>query len=125
MRIFSRSPPGFFMHEMSIAQSLIEIISEEMSKNNANTLRSVRLNIGQMSAIVPEALSFCFEVMVSGTPMEGARLDMDIIPLKGYCETCEKEFEIVDYNFTCPFCEGTKIETISGQDLTIVEIEVD
>jgi len=113
------------MHEMSIAQSLIDIIQEEMSKNNAKTLRSVRLNVGQMSAIVPDSLSFCFEVIVSGTDMEGARLDMDIIPLKGYCQTCEKEFEIEDYNFTCPFCEGTKIETISGQDLTIVEIEVD
>ena len=113
------------MHEMSIAQSLIDIIQEEMSKNNAKTLRSVRLNIGQMSAIVPDSLSFCFEVIVSGTDMEGARLDMDIIPLKGYCQTCEEAFEIEDYNFICPLCGGTKIETISGQDLTIVEIEVE
>lgn len=110
---------------MSIAQSLIEIVREEMAKNDAKTLRSVRLNVGQMSAIVPDSLSFCFEVIVSGTDMEGARLDMDIIPLRGCCQSCEQEFDVEDYNFTCPFCKGTKVETISGQDLTIVEIEVE
>lgn len=112
------------MHEMSIAQSLIEIIEEEMQKYDARILRSVRLNIGQMSAIVPNALSFCFEVITAGTELEGARLIMDIIPLKGYCHACEGEFEIKDYTFICPACGSTKIETIEGQNLSIVEIEV-
>lgn len=113
------------MHEMSIAQNLIEIIQEEMIRHNANTLRSVRLNIGQMSAIVPDALSFCFEVIVAGTELEGARLIMDIIPLKGYCSACENEFHIEDYVFVCTSCGSTKIETLAGQDLSIVEMQVD
>ena len=113
------------MHEMSIAQSVINIVKEEMTKNDATILRSVRLNIGQMTAIVPEALSFCFEIITADTEMEGARLIMDIIPLRGYCHACNKEFDIEDYAFNCPLCGGTKIDTISGQDLAIVEIEVD
>lgn len=113
------------MHEMSIAQSLIDILREEMLTHNAKTLRSVRLNIGQMSAIVPDALSFCFQIITGGTELEGARLIMDIIPLMGYCNECEKEFEIKDYAFLCPSCGSTKINTIGGQDLSIVEIEVD
>jgi hydrogenase nickel incorporation protein HypA/HybF len=113
------------VHEMSIAQSLIDILREEMLTHNAKTLRSVRLNIGQMSAIVPDALSFCFQIITGGTELEGARLIMDIIPLMGYCNECEKEFEIKDYAFLCPSCGSTKINTIGGQDLSIVEIEVD
>ena len=113
------------MHEMSIAQSLIDILREEMLTHNAKTLRSVRLNIGQMSAVVPDALSFCFQIITGGTELEGARLIMDIIPLMGYCNECEKEFEIKDYAFLCPSCGSTKINTIGGQDLSIVEIEVD
>jgi len=113
------------MHEMSIAQSLIGIIEEEMAKHGARTLRSVRLNIGQMTAVVPEALSFCFQVITEGTALEGARLDMDIIPLKGYCRKCGSEFEIEDYAFVCPSCAGTEIEATAGQDLSVVEIEVD
>jgi len=113
------------MHEMSIAQNLIKIIQEEMTKHNVNTLRSVRLNIGQMSAIVPNALSFCFEVIVAGTELEGTKLIMDIIPLKGYCYACKNEFLIEDYAFACTFCGSSNIETLAGQDLSVVEMEVD
>ena len=113
------------MHEMSIAQSLIEVVKEEMLKHDARTLRSVRLNIGKMSAIVPDSLSFCFTVITTGTELEGARLIMDVIPLRGFCNECKKEFEIKEYAFVCPFCNSSDINTISGQDLTIVEMEVD
>jgi hydrogenase nickel incorporation protein HypA/HybF len=113
------------MHEMSIAQSLIDILKEEMGKHDARTLKSVRLNIGQLSAIVPDALSFCWQVITEGTEMEGAQLHMDVIPLQGWCKTCEKEFEIENYAFECPLCGGTEIETIAGQDLSIVEMEVE
>jgi hydrogenase nickel incorporation protein HypA/HybF len=113
------------MHEMSIAQNLIEIIEEEMGKHGAKSLRSVRLHIGQLSAVVPEALSFCFEVITEGTALQGARLDMEIIPLKGHCPECGAEFEIEDYAFVCPSCGSTRIETASGQELSIVELEVD
>ena len=113
------------MHEMSIAQSVIDIVEEEMQKNGAKTLRSVRLNIGQMSAIVPDSLSFCFEIIIKDTHLDGARLIMDLTPLMGYCPECEEEFEIEDYAFSCPKCGDTKIKTIAGQDLSIVEIEVD
>jgi hydrogenase nickel incorporation protein HypA/HybF len=113
------------MHEMSIAHSLIEILREEMIKHNVTTLRSVRLHIGQLSAIVPDSLSFCFEVMTSGTDLEGARLLMETIPLKGMCRECRHTFEIKDYTFLCPECSSTEIDTIAGQDLSIVEMEVE
>ena len=112
------------MHEMSIAQSVIDIVRDEMAKNEATILRSVRLNIGQLSGIVPDALSFCFEIITSKTEMEGARFIMDIVPLRGYCHICKEEFEIKDYVFLCPTCKDKQIETISGRDLTVVEIEV-
>ena len=115
----------FFMHEMSIAQSLLDIIKDEMRKHDATALRSVRLAVGQMSAIVPESLSFCFEVMTSGTDLEGAQLNMDLIPLRGLCRECGLEFEIEGYAFECPHCNSHSIETTAGQGLSIVEIEVD
>jgi hydrogenase nickel incorporation protein HypA/HybF len=113
------------MHEMSIAQSLIDIIKEEMIRHDATILRSVRLHIGQLSAIVPQSLSFCFEVITSGTELEGAKLIMEVIPLKGTCRKCAQDFEIKDYAFECPYCASPDIETIAGQDLSIVDMEVD
>jgi hydrogenase nickel incorporation protein HypA/HybF len=112
------------MHEMSIAQSLLGIIKEEMAKADATVLKSVRLHIGQLSAVVPRSLSFCFEVMTSGTELEGAKLIMEIIPLMGVCKACNQEFEIRDYAFECPRCSSREIKPISGQELSIVEMEV-
>ena len=113
------------MHEMSIAQSLLEIIKEEMVQNSAVRLKSARLQIGQMSAIVPDALDFCFSVITEGTELEGAELIMDIVPLRGICRKCAREFDIVDYAFTCPFCEGSEIETVRGHELALIELEVE
>jgi hydrogenase nickel incorporation protein HypA/HybF len=110
---------------MSIAQSLIHILQEEMLKHGAKTLRSVRLSVGELTAIVPESLSFCFEIIVQGTPLEGAKLLMDRIPLKGYCPQCDETFDIKEFVFVCPTCANTAIETIEGQELSIVEMEVE
>ena len=112
------------MHEMSIAQSLIAIVKEEMDKHGAKILRNVHLNIGKMSAVVPESLSFCFEVLVEGTELQGAKLLMKMIPLRGHCPQCRSEFEIEDYAFLCPSCGASTIDMIGGQDLSVVEIEV-
>ena len=112
------------MHEMSIAQNLLEIIREEMAKHDARVLKSIRLHIGQLSAVVPDTLSFCFDVMTSGTELEGAKLIMEVIPLRGVCKECKQAFEIRDYTFECTHCGSREINTISGQDLSIVEMEV-
>jgi hydrogenase nickel incorporation protein HypA/HybF len=112
------------MHEMSIAQNLLEIIREEMAKHDVRVLKSIRLHIGQLSAVVPDSLSFCFGVMTSGTELEGAKLIMEIIPLRAVCKECNQAFEIQDYAFLCPHCGSREINTTSGQDLSIVEMEV-
>ena len=113
------------MHEMSIAQNLIAIVEEEMAKNNAAVLRAVRVNIGEMSGIVPEALKTCFEIIIANSNMNGAKFKMDITPLIGGCRECKKEFKIKEYNFLCPECASTDIDVISGREMSIVEIEVD
>lgn len=113
------------MHEMSIAQSLIEIIRQEMAQHNALKLKTARLQIGQMSAIVPDALSFCFAVITEGTEMEGADLIMESVPLRGKCHHCDLEFNIEDYAFLCPSCGGQEIGMMSGQELALIEIEVE
>ena len=113
------------MHEMSIVQNLITIIKEEMVKNKAARLRSVRLNIGEMSGIVPEALKTCFEIMTEKSDMKGAVLKMDIAPLVGCCRKCKKEFKVIKYDFSCPDCNSSDIDIISGREMNIVEMEVD
>lgn len=112
------------MHEMSIAQSLIQIIREEMMRHNLERLKSVRLHIGQLSAVVPESLDFCFTVMTEGTALEGTRLIMDIVPLKGSCKDCGSRFEMENYVFECPVCGSKRVDLVAGQELQLSEMEV-
>lgn len=110
---------------MSIAQSLIEILQEEMARHEATYLRSVRLAVGKLSAVVPEALRFCFGVMTQGTPMEGAQLVIETIPLQALCRGCRETFEVEEYTFVCPRCGGKDLALQGGQELSVVEMEVD
>ena len=110
------------MHEMSIAQSIIDIVKEEMIRHHVNTLHSIRVQIGRLSAIVPASLSFCFEIMTADTELEGAELLMEIVPLQATCMECNETFEVMDYTFICPHCKSKDIQTLAGQDLTVVEI---
>jgi len=80
------------MHEMSLVQSIIEIINEYAKKENFKKVESISLSFGKASTVVPAALEFAFEVLSEGTVAQGARLEFDIKPVVIYCLSCEKDF---------------------------------
>lgn len=108
---------------MSIAQSVFEIIEETMRKNDLTRVTAVRMRIGKMQAVVPDSLEFCFEVLARGTPVEGAVLEMTVVPLTGRCRTCGSEFGVEDLNFACPGCGGPDIDLTGGDELCLDELE--
>jgi hydrogenase nickel incorporation protein HypA/HybF len=110
---------------MSIVFNLISIVKEEMLKNNAAALLSVRVKIGEMSGIVPEALKTCFNIVIAESNMKGAELKIDMAPLAGYCRKCKEDFDVTDYIFICPECDSTDIDIISGREMNVIEIEVE
>ena len=109
------------MHEISIVENIIKIVVAEMPKHNITKVDSIKLRIGDMSHIVPEALTFGFEVMSDGTALEGAKIIIENVPTKGRCKQCGHEFEVEDWLENCPKCEKMDVEIISGKELDIVE----
>ena len=80
------------MHEMSIAQSLLQMAEDEIARQGCTRLEVVSVTYGSLSGVVPESLQFCFEVMVHETPHEGARLELTELPLRLRCSACGKVF---------------------------------
>jgi hydrogenase nickel incorporation protein HypA/HybF len=113
------------MHELALAQSILDIVQQEMTRHQASRANVIRLEVGEFTAVVPESLSFCFEVITKGTPLEGVKLEINPVPLTGRCQGCGEEFKIRDYNFACPRCAAREIETIAGKELLIKEIEAE
>ena len=68
------------MHELSIAMSLVDTICEELPKLGAVVVRAVHVRVGALSGVVPDALTFAFDVAADGSPIAGARLDVEGTP---------------------------------------------
>jgi hydrogenase nickel incorporation protein HypA/HybF len=112
------------MHELAIAQNILDIVRQAVPENQKSAVRQVRIRVGQLSGLVPESLDFCFNAIVSDTDMKGAALAIEQIPTVSVCRTCRHRFQIEDFIFFCPACKGTDLELISGKELEVVEIEL-
>ena len=113
------------MHEMSIAEGVLDIALDYAKKNNATVIRKIGLKLGEMTGVVIDSLRFSFDMIAKGTMAEGAKLTVHQTPLMGRCVKCGKEFHIEGYDFWCPACENGVLEMISGREMQVEFLEVD
>ena len=114
------------MHELSIAQSIVETVEAKATECNATRVKGVRLKIGEANSIMTDSLTFCFEMLTSLEPaLAGAQLLIDTVPHRAHCRHCNKEFAIVNFVAQCPTCQEWSNEVISGNELQIVEMEIE
>jgi len=111
------------VHELSIAQSLFDIVMEESLKHGVTNVRAIKLEVGAMAGVVPEALTFCFELVSRDSIAEGALIEIVPLPVVARCGECGFEFEVRDQIFRCPRCDVPVFDLVSGRELSIVNIE--
>ena len=117
------------MHEMAIAASLIDIVKEEMAKHNASKLLMVRVCYGKLTNLVPDALTFAFEVQTKQSPLEDAELELKEIPVTVTCGECSAEFspEGTDlFYMPCPSCKNVFGHAVlTGKELYVDHLEAE
>ena len=113
------------MHEMSIAEGILDIALDYAKKNEAQRITEVGLIIGEMSGVVTESLELSWRMLVKDTSADGAQLKIKHTPLMGRCTKCGKEFHIEHYNFWCPECQDGVLQLESGRELKVEYLEVD
>jgi hydrogenase nickel incorporation protein HypA/HybF len=113
------------MHELGIAQNILQIVQQSVPPEQAADVRKIRLKIGKLSGVVAESLDFCFNVMIGETEMKRAVLEIEHVPIMALCRECGNRFPIDELDFTCSACKSTQIEMLSGKELEIVEIELE
>jgi len=113
------------MHEMSVAQNIVDIVRQYVPAAQAPGVTSVRVRVGSLSGIVPESLDFCFGALVAGTDLSRARLDIEHVPTVCVCRECGARFEPEALIFFCPSCGGGRAQLVSGSDLQVVHVELD
>jgi hydrogenase nickel incorporation protein HypA/HybF len=113
------------MHEMGIANSILEAVAKELRRHPGSHASKVGVRIGELAAVDPESLQFCFEAMTRETEFESLVLQVEFIPRRHRCGGCGKEFEVHDYEFQCPQCRSFAFECVAGEELDLFYIEVE
>jgi hydrogenase nickel incorporation protein HypA/HybF len=120
------------MHELSIAHNILDIIDETFSKNksadintNFKKLHEVKIQIGELVAVVPESLQFYYEILIENTPYADSKLIIEILPVNLKCKNCKFRFISKEFFFVCPQCQSQDIEVVQGNELKIVYLDVD
>jgi len=108
------------VHELSITQSIVDAVCERAGDR---PVLSVRVEVGVLTAVVPAAMQFCFELVVEGTVAQGARLDIDLLPGSTHCRTCGADTEIADPIPLCR-CGSADVDVTAGRELQIVSMKV-
>ncbi len=111
------------MHELSIAQEIINIVKTSVPDNSK--VKSVKLRVGKLSGVLVDSLKFCFETIIAQTELDGASLDIEEIPITINCLECNQKSTIDNPIFQCPNCQSFNVELIAGKELTITEIEIE
>lgn len=113
------------MHELAIAQSLLDILVEEAGSNGLTRIRKINLKIGELSLVVPASLTFCFQMVSRGSIAEGAEIAIENVTVTAQCKKCNSPFEIKNQVFLCPGCGGPDIVLTGGRELLVSSLEGD
>ncbi len=113
------------MHELSIATNIVAIAEEQAEQNKAKSVREITIEIGALSGVVLEALEFAMEEANKKTLLENSHYILQLIPAKGRCQQCKKEFDMKEHFSVCPFCQHTRIDVLQGKELNVKSLKID
>lgn len=113
------------MHELGIATSVLQEARREAQRHPGTRLRRIRVRMGELSGVNPEALSFCFEVLVRESKLEPLELEIESCPRRQRCPACGLTFTVANYDLTCPGCGGAPTEFAGGDELELAALEME
>jgi hydrogenase nickel incorporation protein HypA/HybF len=108
------------MHELAITQGVVDAVTE---RTGGAPVASVRVRVGRLAGVVPDAMRFCFELVTAGTPLEGAALEIDQPEGRGRCRTCGKDFALADLVLLCR-CGSADVEVLAGRELAVASVMI-
>lgn len=112
------------MHELGIAQALVEQVEQVRAGHDGSSVLSVGLRIGSWRLVVNDSLEFYYGVLTRGTPLEGSRLEIETVEATSRCSRCEQVFTAEAPLLVCPACGGPGGELLTGQELNLVSVEL-
>jgi hydrogenase nickel incorporation protein HypA/HybF len=113
------------MHEMSIAEGILQIVEDAAAQQSFKRVTEVRLEIGALSGVEIEALTFCLEVVLKDGIAEGARIELEKVPGIGYCLGCGETVPVLALYDACPKCGSYQVQATGGTEMRVKDLLVE
>lgn len=112
------------MHELSIAQSIVELAEQKAKDHQASEIEELELEIGSLAGVELQTLDFALESVVKGTMLDNARIVRHDIAGEGRCGDCGEVFPVNALFSPCPHCGSYCVKAIKGKELRIKSIVI-
>lgn len=115
------------MHEMSLAEGVLDVIEDARRAQQAAAdwrVRVVRLEIGRLAAVELDALRFAFDVVKRGSVADDAALDVVEVPGAAWCMKCCDTVAVDGRGDACPRCGSYQLQVTDGDQLRVKELEL-
>jgi len=112
------------MHEMAIAESMLEIVESTARSGAAARVSAIWLELGALSQVEPRALTFCFDAVARGSLAEGATLEIVTLPGEAWCMPCGGLVGLQRRGDPCPRCGSFQLEVVRGDEMRVKEIAI-
>ena len=113
------------MHEMSLAENVLQIIEESAHAQDFRRVRCVVLEIGELAAVEPDAMRFCFDAVTRGTIADGATLQIMETPGAGRCLACDTDVAMHERYGLCPYCGSPRLQVTAGDQMRVKNLAVE
>jgi len=120
------------MHELSMAQAIVDTVLDAAKKNNAEEIVEVTIEIGMLTMLNPEQLTFLLDVLAEGTLLENAKIIIEDVPVEINCRNCQytglANTDGSDHYLAivlCPQCGGRDVETLTGKECAVKKIKIE
>ncbi|CAN7791619.1 hydrogenase maturation nickel metallochaperone HypA [Caballeronia sp. LjRoot34] len=112
------------MHEIALAGGILHMVEAAAAREHFRRVSQLRLEIGALAGVEPQALRFALTAMMPGTCLEGGEIMIDEIPGTARCLHCGARVEIESHAEPCSQCGGYTLQATGGAELRVVDLIV-
>ena len=113
------------MHEMSLAEGIVQIIEDAAVREGFRRVKTVRLEVGELAGVECESLRFCFDAASRGGVAAGCELQIIPIPGEGWCMQCEAATPLHQLYDACGRCGSHQVQAVAGREMRVRDLLVD
>jgi len=113
------------MHELALTQGIVDLATQVARREGLHRISRVVVEVGVAATVVPDALTFCFDIVAADTMARGAELVIETVALRAVCPACGAAFAPASLVSACPDCGAYGSRLLSGRELRVKSLDGD